>query len=704
MRTVSVLCLASVFYLCAAREKDAGLLWSFERAEELRGITTSHARVTRLHNFATEGHYALQVDFEAVEQPRIELSVAAIRADWRPLGALGLDVTNPSEEPLGFSLEVEDTAGGKSTARTVVDLHPHESGSYALPLNSPPPTEMGLRGEPPIPGFHLMAEDHRPVDLSRMATVRIFLAKPVRPRTLVFDNIRLAPGVSYEKIADAFGQFAREKWPGKLNGDAAFATQRAKEEAELTAHPALPDRDEYGGWASGPQLEGTGYFRTIRQQGKWWLVTPSGHLFFSLGFNAINTSEGGTVVEGREQMFQWLPAPDDPLAKHYGVDRWPSPVGLAIKFAQGRTFQFYSANLERKYGPDWWEKWKSITLQRLPAWGFNTIGNWSDPRLYEARRVPYTATLDIEGRFAEVPSGTDYWKRMSDAFDPAFGEAADLSARKAVEQRRSDPWCIGYFVDNELSWGSMRDDKSRYGLALGALSLDAASPAKRAFVEQLQKRYASVQDLNTAWATQFADWPALTEKPFRPTGDFSQAMREDMSAFVKALAAQYFRTVRDALKKHDPNHLYLGTRFAGYTQEGVDACAQFCDVLSFNIYRPRVEPAQWSFLSDLGKPVIVGEFHMGAVDRGMFHPGLVRTQDQAARAAMFMDYVRSVVDNPAFVGCHYFKYADEPLTGRPGDGENYSIGFSTVVDGSYPEMINASKTVAAEMYTRRSRP
>jgi len=60
----------------------------------------------------------------------------------------------------------------------------------------------------------------------------------------------------------------------------------------------------------------------------------------------------------------------------------------------------------------------------------------------------------------------------------------------------------------------------------------------------------------------------------------------------------------------------------------------------------------------------------------MFHPGLVATRDQKARADMFRDYVRSVVDNPAFVGCHYFKYTDQPLSGRPGDGENFSIGFT----------------------------
>jgi agarase len=65
--------------------------------------------------------------------------------------------------------------------------------------------------------------------------------------------------------------------------------------------------------------------------------------------------------------------------------------------------------------------------------------------------------------------------------------------------------------------------------------------------------------------------------------------------------------------------------------------------------------------------------------------------------------VRSVVDNPAIVGCHYFQYIDEPLTGRSVVGENYSIGFATVVDGVYPEMVAAAKTVGAEMYRRRSK-
>jgi hypothetical protein len=180
-------------------------------------------------------------------------------------------------------------------------------------------------------------------------------------------------------------------------------------------------------------------------------------------------------------------------------------------------------------------------------------------------------------------------------------------------------------------------------------------------------------------------------------------MKEDFAGFITEFARRYFRTVRDAVKKYDPHHLYLGSRFSGYTPEVVLAAAEFCDVVSFNIYKPRIDPAEWSVLAGVDKPVIIGEFHMGALDRGMFHTGLVATADQAARVAMYQDYVRSVADHPLFVGCHYFRYNDEPLTGRPMDGENYSIGFPTVTDDVYPEMVKAAKEVNAEVYSRHAR-
>ena len=97
-------------------------------------------------------------------------------------------------------------------------------------------------------------------------------------------------------------------------------------------------------------------------------------------------------------------------------------------------------------------------------------------------------------------------------------------------------------------------------------------------------------------------------------------------------------------------------------------------------------------------PLIMGEFHFGALDRGMFHTGLVPVADQAERAEAYREYVRGLLRHPQFVGCHWFQYRDEPTTGRAYDGENYQIGFVDVADTPYPETVEASREVGYGLY------
>ena len=63
-------------------------------------------------------------------------------------------------------------------------------------------------------------------------------------------------------------------------------------------------------------------------------------------------------------------------------------------------------------------------------------------------------------------------------------------------------------------------------------------------------------------------------------------MAADLSAFLRLHAETYYSQITQALKKHDPHHLYLGSRFAGRTPESIAACARWCDVVSFNLYIP----------------------------------------------------------------------------------------------------------------------
>ena len=126
--------------------------------------------------------------------------------------------------------------------------------------------------------------------------------------------------------------------------------------------------------------------------------------------------------------------------------------------------------------------------------------------------------------------------------------------------------------------------------------------------------------------------------------------------------------------------------------EAVEACARWCDVVSFNRYRRSIaEDDEWARFHALGKPALIGEFHFGSVDRGLFWEGLVGVGREEERGPAYAHYLRSVANNPDFVGIHWFQYVDEPLTGRTLDGENGHVGFVTVADLPYKGLVAAAR-------------
>jgi hypothetical protein len=269
-------------------------------------------------------------------------------------------------------------------------------------------------------------------------------------------------------------------------------------------------------------------------------------------------------------------------------------------------------------------------------------------------------------------------------------------ARNAAARFHGDPYLIGYFVDNELSWGRGSPAKplEYYALAINALAAGPQSPAKSAFVAQLIETYREPERLGEAWGVSLTSWEALHGAGFAlssPVLDKPVVIR-DLAAFSRRFAEAYFRTIANALHRHDPDHLYLGSRFAWQTAEAVEACAHWCDVVSFNRYRRSIadDGEEWTRFHALGKPAMIGEFHFGSTDRGLFWEGLVGAGGENERGPAYAHYLNAVADNPDFVGAHWFQYIDEPLTGRTLDGENAHIGVVTVADVPYRHLAAAA--------------
>ena len=167
------------------------------------------------------------------------------------------------------------------------------------------------------------------------------------------------------------------------------------------------DRDRFGGWKR-VKAGATGFFRAVKVERAWWLVSPEGNGFFSKG--VCNVSFDG----------------DQSPALGY------SPYRRAV---------------ESKYGSK--AIWSSATVKRMRGWGLNTAGAWSSSELSK-QGIAYAPILDLAAKL--VP---DLWRRgaFPDVFDPQFAATVRREADRICRPLRSDPWLLGYFTDNELRWG-----------------------------------------------------------------------------------------------------------------------------------------------------------------------------------------------------------------------------------------------------------
>lgn len=484
---------------------------------------------------------------------------------------------------------------------------------------------------------------------------------------------------------DTFGQYKHRDWPGKVKSVEDLKTRKTSEAADLAAHPCPADWDQYGGWKGGPKLEATGFFRTEKYRGKWWLVDPEGRLFFSQGIDCVRMLDF-TPVDERETWFDNFPGNAPDLKAFFG-NGWVLYGHYAKRTV--KSYSFAEANLFRKYGPQWSEISANLAHQRMRSWGINTIGNWSASSVKEKRRTPYTDSVGTLGGAKMIEGSDGYWGKFPDVFDPSFETAAQKAMQSHKSHSANDPWCIGYFSDNEMSWGN---DTS---LALATLKSPPEQAIKKVFVADLKARYGEIEKLNAAWNMAHASWDALLQSKEVPSIDKAG---EDLRNFYTKTAEQYFSTVRKVIKSVAPHQLYLGCRFAAVNDRAARAAAKYCDVVSYNLYQKSVADFQTA-AKDV--PLLIGEFHFGALDRGLFHTGLVPTANQQARADAYKNYILGAARHPQFVGAHWFQWQDEPTTGRVYDAENYQIGFVDIADTPYREIVKASREAAAQLYSER---
>ena len=308
------------------------------------------------------------------------------------------------------------------------------------------------------------------------------------------------------------------------------------------------------------------------------------------------------------------------------------------------------AVLVKKFGSK--SGWADGTAQLLHDYGFNSTGGWTEDDFLAKAKPPVVSTrlLGFMAGYGKIRGGTHmqpghvgYPGDCIFVFDPAFEKFCDDYA-KQLSENKNDPWLLGYFSDNEMPF-------PKHALT-NYLALPASDPGHAAVLKFLQARHgtkATVRDATT----------------------------QDEKDFFGVAATKYFETVARAIKKYDPNHLYLGSRFYAVDiakPELFKACGPFVDVVSMNYYRAWTPDAatmqMWT--RESGKPVLITEWYAKGEDSGMANTGgagwLVKTQRE--RGLFYQNFTLGLLESKVCVGWHWFRYSDNDPDDKAVDPSN----------------------------------
>ena len=392
-------------------------------------------------------------------------------------------------------------------------------------------------------------------------------------------------------------------------------------------------RNRYGGSLELPRERATGFFRTQKIGGRWWLIDPDGFRFYHVAIN--------TVREPRQ------------VQKHFGSS----------------------------------EQWAEKVSAQFRDNGFNGLGNGSSPRLQRVaqplvwvRRHNFLFAFSRAKGLVEAASGTQgFPDRCMPVFHPEFPAFCEAYGRDLADTA-GDPALLGIMTENEIQCPV--DLLDRY-LASDASDADR-KPGRDAAAAWLMARKGS------------ADTTGLT--------------RRDRYEFIAYAFERYYSIVTPIVRKHDPNHLYLGSRI-NYSQGQFDnpwfwkMLAPFHDVVSVNYYGrwgvQADELSDWSAWAD--RPILFTEWYAKALDAvpklANTHGAgwVVRTQEDRAR--YYQHFALSALERPNVVGWHFFKYLDDPPESKALDNfGGANKGMFDVEGQPHRPLLERARAVNREVY------
>lgn len=323
--------------------------------------------------------------------------------------------------------------------------------------------------------------------------------------------------------------------------------------------------DRFGGWKD-KRFKATGFFRTEHDGQRWWLVTPEGNAFLSFGINHFQSY----IFRQPHNKAAWR--------RRLGVD---------------------NLNDKSKFNP----AYRDWALEVCRDYGINTLAMGTDLHILNrpAPAIPYIQRIGFLEIYHSNRNVVD--EDFLDVFSHEFATRCDRLAKSIAAPHKEDPQLLGYcMIDcptfteedcaekRELTFWSSPPQPERVGFPRRLRNLGAQAPGKQAYVRTMREVYHDdIKNFNATYDTSFDSFDSLAHAArWRPDTDpYNQKERRDNNTFLQVVVAKYYETARDAIRRHDPNHMFLGDRLNGNT-DTVDTVLQttgkYTDFVFFQMY------------------------------------------------------------------------------------------------------------------------
>ncbi|MBQ7293227.1 MAG: hypothetical protein IJW79_05750, partial [Clostridia bacterium] len=267
-------------------------------------------------------------------------------------------------------------------------------------------------------------------------------------------------------------------------------------------------------------------------------------------------------------------------------------------------------------------------------------------------------------------------------FDPAFVTFCDERAATNVTSRANDPNFLGWTLDNELP---MQKD-----MIYDYMNI---SPAK---------------DVNLySYACTWYWVVRMTGKEKPTDADITEELEQLFRGFVWD---RYYYVTTNAVRKYDPNHMILGTRFLTVVKDApwvLRFSAEYLDCITINWYNAWEPQAEniYLFATNADVPFMVTEFYAKAEEN---EDGLANTtgagffvRTQQDRADHYQSFTLRLLEAKNCVGWHWFQYTDNDPTGNPTDQSSIDAnkGIVSNTHTEYTDLTDDMMDINKNVYT-----